>query len=280
MSAQPKTYRVALIPGDGIGREVVPQAVDVLEAAGRRFGFAFAWTELDWGCERFRRSGQMMPADGPTQLRNHDAILLGAVGLPDVPDHISLWEMLIPLRRELRQYVNLRPVRLLPGVRSPLANRRPEEIDFVIVRENNEGEYSRIGGRIYQGTDDEIVIQETVFTRRGVDRIIRYAFELARATAAPTFDFRHKIQRYLLHDALLGRAICGDQFRVPRRGHRQIPHRHFDRALCATSRSLRRRGGLEFIRRHSFRSWPRAGRLDRTCAIGEYQSRKRVPLDV
>ncbi len=122
----------------------------------------------------------MMPADGPAQMREHDAILLGAVGLPEVPDHVSLWGMLIPLRRELRQYVNLRPVRLLRGVRTPLADRRPEEIDFIIVRENNEGEYSRIGGRIYEGTDDEIVVQETVFTRRGVDRIIRYAFELAR----------------------------------------------------------------------------------------------------
>ena len=175
-----KTYRVALIPGDGIGKEVVPPAVEVLEAAGRRFGFGFVWTPYDWGCERFRRTGEMMPVDGPMQMREHDAILLGAVGLPEVPDHVSLWGMLIPLRRELRQYVNLRPVRLLRGVRTPLADRRPDEIDFIIVRENNEGEYSRIGGRIYEGTDDEIVIQETVFTRRGVDRIIRYAFELAR----------------------------------------------------------------------------------------------------
>jgi tartrate dehydrogenase/decarboxylase / D-malate dehydrogenase len=180
MAPSSKTYRIALIPGDGIGKEVVPPAVDVLEAAGRRFGFGFAWTEFDWGCARFLRSGEMMPADGPLQLRDQNAILLGAVGLPEVPDHVSLWGMLIPLRRELRQYVNLRPVRLLPGVRTPLANRRPEEIDFVIVRENNEGEYSRIGGRIYEGTPDEIVIQETVFTRRGVDRIIRYAYELAR----------------------------------------------------------------------------------------------------
>ena len=122
----------------------------------------------------------MMPADGPQQLKDQDAILLGAVGMPEVPDHISLWGMLLPLRRELRQYVNLRPVKLFPGVRSPLADRKPEEIDFVVVRENNEGEYSRIGGRIYEGTEDEIVIQENVFTRRGVDRIITYAFELAR----------------------------------------------------------------------------------------------------
>ncbi len=175
-----KTYRIALIPGDGIGKEVVPVAVDVLEAAGSKHGFGFQWTEHDWGCERYLRSGELLPADGLSQVRRDDAILLGAIGAPDVPDHISLWGILIPLRREFRQYVNLRPVKLLRGVRSPLANRRPEEIDFVIVRENNEGEYSRIGGRIYEGTDDEIVIQESVFTRRGVDRIIKYAFELAR----------------------------------------------------------------------------------------------------
>ena len=173
-------YRIALIPGDGIGKEVVPPAVEVLEAVGRRHGFGFQWTELDWGCDRLARTGQMMPADGPQQLKDQDAILLGAVGMPDVPDHISLWGMLLPLRRELRQYVNLRPVKLFPGVRSPLADRKPEEIDFVVVCENNEGEYSRIGGRIYEGTEDEIVIQENVFTRRGVDRIITYAFELAR----------------------------------------------------------------------------------------------------
>jgi tartrate dehydrogenase/decarboxylase / D-malate dehydrogenase len=173
-------FRIALVPGDGIGKEVVPPAVEVLEAVGRRHGFGFIWTELDWGCERLLRSGDLLPADGITQLNDQDALLLGAIGAPEVPDHISLWGLLIPLRRELRQYVNLRPVRLLPGVRTPLADRRPEEIDFVIVRENNEGEYSRIGGRIYEGTDDELVIQEAVFTRRGVDRIITYAYELAR----------------------------------------------------------------------------------------------------
>jgi tartrate dehydrogenase/decarboxylase/D-malate dehydrogenase len=175
-----KQFRIALIPGDGIGTEVVPPAVDILEAIGRMHGFSFIWTEHDWGCSRFLRNGTFMPADGMVQVRGADAILLGAVGAPDVPDHLSLWGMLIPLRRELRQYVNLRPVKLLPGVRSPLADRKPEEIDFVIVRENNEGEYSRIGGRIYEGTDDEIVIQEAIFTRRGVDRIIDYAYQMAR----------------------------------------------------------------------------------------------------
>src|SRR5262245_13348360 len=128
-----KTYRVATIPGDGIGKEVVPAAVQVLEAAGRRHGFEFEWTEFDWGCQRVLAGGEMMPPDGIAQLSGHDAIFLGAVGLPGVPDHVSLWGMLIPIRREFRQYVNLRPVRLLRGVRSPLADRRPEEIDFLVV---------------------------------------------------------------------------------------------------------------------------------------------------
>ncbi len=180
MSNQPHTYRIALIPGDGIGKEVLPAAVEVLEAVGRLHEFKFSWIELDWGCERLLNTGSLLPVDGIAQLKQYDAILLGAVGHPAVPDHVSLWGLLVPLRRELRQYINLRPVRLLSGVRSPLANRAPGEIDLVICRENNEGEYSRIGGRIYEGTDDEVVIQEAVFTRRGVDRVIRYAYELSR----------------------------------------------------------------------------------------------------
>jgi tartrate dehydrogenase/decarboxylase / D-malate dehydrogenase len=173
-------HRIAVIPGDGIGNEVVPEGQRVLEAAARRFGFELAWTELDWSCERFRKTGRMMPEDGLEQLRPHDAIFLGAVGAPGVPDHVSLWGLLIPIRRTFRQYVNLRPVRLLKGVRSPLADRSPAEIDMVIVRENNEGEYSEIGGRLYKGTDDELAVQQAVFTRKGCDRVMRYAFELAR----------------------------------------------------------------------------------------------------
>jgi tartrate dehydrogenase/decarboxylase/D-malate dehydrogenase len=173
-------HRIAVIPGDGIGKEVVPEGQRVLEAAARRFGFELAWTEFDWSCERFARTGRMMPEDGLEQLRACDAIFLGAVGAPGVPDHVSLWGLLIPIRRTFRQYVNLRPVRLLPGVRSPLADRSPAEIDMVIVRENNEGEYSEIGGRLYKGTEEELAVQQAVFTRRGCDRVMRYAFELAR----------------------------------------------------------------------------------------------------
>ncbi|MYZ47240.1 tartrate dehydrogenase [Propylenella binzhouense] len=172
--------KIATIPGDGIGREVVPEGMRVLEAAGRRFNIAFQFDEVDWSCERYKKLGSMMPADGLEQFRNHDAVFLGAVGWPEVPDHVSLWGLLIPIRREYQQYANVRPVRLLKGITSPLAGRGPEDIDFYVVRENVEGEYSEVGGRVYRGTEDEVAIQEAVFTRRGTDRILRYAFELAR----------------------------------------------------------------------------------------------------
>ncbi|MGE5201551.1 MAG: tartrate dehydrogenase [Acidobacteriota bacterium] len=174
-----KTYTISAIPGDGIGREVVPEGMRVLEAAGRRFGFGLKWREFDWSCERYAKTGSMMPADGLEQLRASDAVFLGAVGFPGVPDHVSLWGLLIPIRRGFKQYVNLRPIRLLAGVDSPLKDRKPGEIDFYVVRENNEGEYSEIGGRLYVGTDLEMAMQQTVFTRRGCDRIMRFAFELA-----------------------------------------------------------------------------------------------------
>jgi tartrate dehydrogenase/decarboxylase/D-malate dehydrogenase len=172
---------IAVIPGDGIGKEVVPEGIALLEAAGRRFGIEFAWTEFPWSCELYGKTGRMMPEDGLDQLRPHDAIYLGAVGYPGVSDHVSLWGLLIPIRRGFRQYVNLRPVRLLQGVRSPLRDRKPGDIDFMIVRENNEGEYSDIGGRLYEGTEDEVAIQQASFTRKGTDRILRYAFELAQS---------------------------------------------------------------------------------------------------
>jgi tartrate dehydrogenase/decarboxylase/D-malate dehydrogenase len=175
-----KTYKIAVIPGDGIGKEVVPEGLRVLEAAGKRFGINYAFTHFDWSCETYVRTGKMMPADGLEQLRPFDAIFLGAVGYPGVPDYISLWGLLIPIRRSFDQYVNLRPVRMLQGIDSPLKNAKPGEIDFCVVRENVEGEYSNIGGRIYNGTDQEMAMQQTIFTRRGVDRIMRFAFELAR----------------------------------------------------------------------------------------------------
>jgi tartrate dehydrogenase/decarboxylase/D-malate dehydrogenase len=172
-------YTIAVIPGDGIGKEVMPEGIRVLGAVAAQSGFAIDWREFDWSCETYHATGTMMPGDGIDQLSQHDAIYLGAVGFPGVPDHISLWGLLIPIRREFDQYVNLRPVRLLPGVSSPLVGMAPGDIDFWVVRENSEGEYSQIGGRQGSG-EHETVIQTAVFTRRGTDRIIRYAFELAR----------------------------------------------------------------------------------------------------
>lgn len=173
-------YRIACIPGDGIGKEVIPEGVRVLRAAAERFGFSLSFRDFDWSCETYKATGQMMPDDGIARLADHDAVFLGAVGYPGVPDHISLWGLLIPIRRAFDQYVNLRPVRLLPGITSPLRDKVVGDIDFWIVRENSEGEYSQLGGRFGAGTDEEMVIQDAVFTRRGTDRIIRYAFELAQ----------------------------------------------------------------------------------------------------
>ena len=175
-----KTFKIAVIAGDGIGKEVVPEGIRVLEAAGRRFDFNFGWNEFDWSCEKYLSTGMMMPADGLQQLGKSDAIFLGAVGDPRVLDHVSLWGLLIPIRRGFHQYVNLRPVRLFAGIESPLKNWKPGQIDFNIVRENNEGEYSNIGGRLYEGTPHEMAVQQTIFTRRGVERILRFAFELSR----------------------------------------------------------------------------------------------------
>jgi tartrate dehydrogenase/decarboxylase/D-malate dehydrogenase len=174
-------HRIAVIPGDGIGKEVLPEGMRVLDAAGRRFGFDFEWAHFDWSCEVFARTGRMMPEDGLEQLRAFEAIYLGAVGFPGVPDHVSLWGLLIPIRRGFHQYINLRPVRLLKGVRSPLAGRGPADIDMLVVRENNEGEYSEIGGRLYRGGSEEMALQQAVFTRKGCDRVMRYAFERAMA---------------------------------------------------------------------------------------------------
>ncbi len=176
-----KGFRIAVIPGDGIGKEVIPEGIRVLDAAASRFGFELDWTTFDWSCETYHRTGRMMPEDGIDRLRGYDAIYLGAVGYPGVADHVSLWGLLIPIRRRFDQYANLRPCRLMKGIETPLAGRREEDIDFWVVRENTEGEYSSIGGRLFEGTEQEMVLQQSTFTRRGVDRILRYAFELARS---------------------------------------------------------------------------------------------------
>ena len=178
------TLKIALIPGDGIGKEVMPEGVRVLEAAAAGHGIDFQWQEFDWSCERYLKTGAMMPADGIETLSAFDAIYLGAVGFPTVADHVSLWGLLIPIRREFDQYINLRPVRLFDGVPCPLAGKKAGDIDFYVVRENVEGEYSAIGGVQYQGTENEIVVQQSVFTRHGVDRVVKYAYELANSRSA------------------------------------------------------------------------------------------------
>jgi tartrate dehydrogenase/decarboxylase / D-malate dehydrogenase len=175
--AAARRHRIAVVAGDGIGPEVVPAAIRCVDAAAARHGFACEWVELPWGSDHYRETGRMMPEDGLDRLAGHDAILLGAVGAPDIPDTVTLWGLLIPIRRGFDQFVNLRPVKLLPGVASPL--RDGGAIDMVIVRENAEGEYSEVGGRVYRGTPEEFAVQEAIFTRRGVQRIARYAFELA-----------------------------------------------------------------------------------------------------
>jgi len=174
--------KIAVIPGDGIGKEVVPEGLRVLEAAAGRFGLGFDFAEHDFACaEYYSKHGTMMPEDWKARLEKSDAIFFGAVGWPEVvPDHISLWGSLIQFRRDFDQYVNLRPARAMPGVRSPLAGRGPGDIDMLIVRENTEGEYSSIGGRMFPDTEREFVVQETVMSRIGVDRILKYAFDLAK----------------------------------------------------------------------------------------------------
>jgi tartrate dehydrogenase/decarboxylase/D-malate dehydrogenase len=171
-------YKIAVVPGDGIGNEVVPESLKVLDVLAAKFGFQFSYKNYDYSCEYFSKNGKMMPDDGMERLRDSDSIFLGAVGYPGVPDHISLWGLLIPIRREFQQYINLRPVRLLKGIESPLRN--VKDIDYLIVRENCEGEYSDIGGRFNEGTEEEYVTQEAVFTKKGVDRVMKFAFELAQ----------------------------------------------------------------------------------------------------
>jgi len=185
-----KTYRIAVIPGDGIGKEVMPEGLRVVQAAAQRFGLLLEYTHIDWAsCDHYLQHGDMMPPDWKQQLQGMDAIYFGAVGWPaTVPDNVSLWGSLLKFRREFDQYINLRPVRLFDGVPCPLAGRRPGDIDFLIVRENTEGEYTNLGGVMFAGTEREIVVQESVFSRYGTDRVLKFAFEqapLGRAATSP-----------------------------------------------------------------------------------------------
>ncbi|MDQ7734062.1 tartrate dehydrogenase [Halomonas sp. SpR1] len=176
------THRIAIIAGDGIGTEVMPEGVRALEATAKQFNIDLEFTTFEFGsCDYYLEHGKMLPDDWFEQLKGFDALFYGAVGWPDkVPDHISLWGSLLQFRRRFDQYINLRPCKLMPGIKSPLAGRKPGDIDFYVVRENTEGEYSSVGGKMFEGTDREVVIQDTVMTRTGVDRVLKYAFELAQ----------------------------------------------------------------------------------------------------
>ena len=176
-----KSYRIAAIPGDGIGIEVVAAGIEVLKALAEREGFAMSFDHFDWGSDYYKRHGVMMPADGLTQIKDHDAIFFGAVGAPDVPDHITLWGLRLAICQPLDQYANVRPTRVLPGITSPLRAVSGPEIDWVIVRENSEGEYAGVGGRVHQGHPEEAATDVSMMTRAGVTRIMRYAFGLARS---------------------------------------------------------------------------------------------------
>ena len=189
-----KTHKIAVIPGDGIGKEVMPEALRALEAASKKFGFRLDLTMIEWAsCDYYAQHGQMMPDDWKAQLEGMDAILFGAVGWPaTVPDHVSLWGSLLKFRREFDQYINLRPVRLFEGVPCPLAGRKPGEIDFLVVRENTEGEYTNLGGVMYAGTEREIVVQETVMSAFGADRVLKFAFEQASGRPRQKVDVATK----------------------------------------------------------------------------------------
>ena len=184
-----RTHRIAVLPGDGIGKETVPESLKVLDAASRKFGFGLELTHYDWSCETYKATGLMMPADGLDQLAKSGLCAVGRGGAGRaVPDHVSLWGLLIPIRRGFDQYVNLRPCKLLPGVRTPLANRTEADIDFYVVRENTEGEYSSVGGRMFEGTDREFVSQQSVFSRVGTDRILKFAVRAGDDQAEEAFD--------------------------------------------------------------------------------------------
>ena len=176
-----EAHKIAVIAGDGIGKEVMPEGLRVLDAVSARHGIRFEWDVLDWNSDHYAKHGRMMPEDWKERIGGHEAIFFGAIGWPDIaPDHVVLWESLFKFRREFDQYINLRPVRLMPGVKTPLADRKPGDIDFFIVRENTEGEYSNSGGILFEGTDREVVIQESVFTRVGAERVLKFAYDLAQ----------------------------------------------------------------------------------------------------
>ena len=269
-------YEIATIPGDGIGLEVTPAATAVLDAAGATHGFELSYTEHPWGCDFYAEHGRMAPEDYLDTLGRSDAILLGAVGRPDVPDHVSLWGLLIPIRRHFRQYVNLRPVRLFEGVPSPL---RDATIDMVIVRENNEGEYSEIGGRLHRGTEQEIAVQESLFTRIGTDRVIAYAFAQAEGRSKRICSATKS--NGIIHTM----PFWDERFALAREQHPDVAAEQvlidaLAAALILDPGALRRDRRLQPVRRHPLRPRGRGGGEHRHRAVGQPQPGARAAVDV
>ena len=254
----------------------------VLEAAARKFGIGLEFATMDWAnCEYYLKHGQMMPDDWRQQLEGVEAIYFGAAGMPDkVPDHISLWGSLLKFRREFDQYVNLRPVRLMPGVPCPLANRKPGDIDFYVVRENTEGEYSSVGGKMFEGTEREFVVQDAIFTRQGIDRILKYAFELAQSRPKKHLTSATKSNGISISMPYWDERVEAMAPAYPGRSLGQVPHRHPVRALRAVAGTLRRGGGVQPVRRHPVRPRARVHRHHRHRAIGQPEPGTHLPVAV
>ena len=210
-------FTIAVLPGDGVGLEVMPEARKVLDLISNRYDLSFHYTEFDWSTEHYFEHGRMMPVAGVDQLRDFDAILLGAVGHPDVPDNVTLNGLLLPIRRAFDQYACERPAKLYAGVPCPLAGKAPGSIDMVVVRENTEGEYTQAGGNVYHHTPDEVAVQTSIFTRRGIERIVRHAFELARPSRRQeACHLDHQVERAGLQHGVVGPHLRRGRARVPR----------------------------------------------------------------
>ena len=282
MSATNRVYNIAVIPGDGIGKEVVPEGVRVLEAAAKKFGFELRQDHFDFASyDYYAKHERMMPEDWKDKIGRHDAIFFGAVGWPaKIPDHISLWGSLIQFRREFDQYVNLRPVRLMPGVPCPLANRKPGDIDFWVVRENTEGEYSSIGGRMFPGTEREVVMQETVFTRIGVDRVLKFAFELARKTPK-----KHLTSATKSNGIAITMPYWDERVEAMAKNFPDVKWDKYHIDILTALFVLKPDKfnvvvAIEFVRRHPVRSRPGLHRHHRHRAVGQHRPRAPLPVAV
>ena len=275
-----RTYRIAVIPGDGIGKETVPKSLKVLDVATRRFGFHLEFAHYDWSCDRYKKTGAMMPADGMERLAESDSIVLGAIGWPDVPDHISLWGLLIPIRRGFDQYVNLRPCKLMSGRAHPAC--RAHRGGYRLLRGAREHR-----GRVFLGGRADVpghragvcLAAERVHPpRRRSCAALRLRAGAKPPETAP--DLGHQVERHHHHHAIMGRTLRGDGASVSGGAHRPVSYRHPVRAFRAASGLVRRGGGVEPVRRHTERSRPGGRRIDRHRAVRQHQPRAGPPVDV